>query len=50
MTWICTVPLAEAGERLLKALALQQSLYPGGYAEPVHAAERPSDALGVGRD
>jgi hypothetical protein len=40
MTWIRTVPLSEAGERLLQALAAQQSLYPKEYAEPVHAADR----------
>jgi hypothetical protein len=40
MTWIRTVPLAEADERLLLALAQQQALYPKEYAEPVHTAER----------
>jgi hypothetical protein len=40
MTWIRTVPLSEADERLLKALADQQVLYPKEYAEPVPAAER----------
>jgi alkylhydroperoxidase family enzyme len=40
MTWIRTVPLAEAGESLLKALQAQQALYPREYAEPVPAAER----------
>ena len=39
MTWIRTVPLSEADERLLQALAAQQALYPPEYAEPVHAAE-----------
>jgi hypothetical protein len=46
MTWIRTVPLSEASERLLKALADQQMLYPKEYAEPVHAAEH-SDKAGV---
>jgi hypothetical protein len=45
MTWIRTVPLSEAGERLLQALAAQQALYPKEYAEPVHKAER-SEASG----
>jgi hypothetical protein len=40
MTWIRTVPLAEADDRLLAALAAQQALYPKEYAQPVHAAER----------
>jgi hypothetical protein len=39
MTWIRTVPLAEADARLRQALAAQQALYPREYAEPVHAAE-----------
>jgi hypothetical protein len=36
MTWIKTVPLAEAGEELLKALEAQRALYPQEYATPVH--------------
>jgi hypothetical protein len=40
MTWIRTVPLAEAGERLRHALDAHHRLYPGEYAEPVHSAER----------
>jgi alkylhydroperoxidase family enzyme len=40
MTWIRTVPLSQAGERLRAALAAQQALYPREYAEPVHRAER----------
>jgi hypothetical protein len=39
MTWIRTIPLSEANERLLQALAAQQALYPREYAEPVHKAE-----------
>jgi hypothetical protein len=39
VTWIRTVPLSEADDRLLQALAAQQALYPPEYAEPVHAAE-----------
>jgi hypothetical protein len=41
MTWIRTIPLSQADERLRNALAGQQSLYPREYAEPVHAAESP---------
>jgi hypothetical protein len=40
MTWIRTVPLAEADGRLLDALAAHRPLYPREYAEPVHSAER----------
>jgi alkylhydroperoxidase family enzyme len=36
MTWIRTVPLAEADEKLRKALEAQQELYPIEYATPVH--------------
>ena len=36
MTWIKTVPIAEAGEDLLKALADERALYPVEYATPVH--------------
>jgi hypothetical protein len=40
MTWIRTVPLSEASERLLQALEANQALYPKEYAEPVSKAER----------
>jgi hypothetical protein len=36
MTWIKTVPMAEAGEKLRRALAAQRELYPIEYAVPVH--------------
>ena len=35
MTWIRTVPRAEADEKLLKALECQRALYPIEYATPV---------------
>ena len=34
MTWIRTVPLAEAGKELLEALEKQRALYPAEYMEP----------------
>ncbi len=37
MTWIRTVPVAEADEKLLRAIAGEQALYPKEYATPVHA-------------
>jgi hypothetical protein len=43
MTWIRTVPLTQAGERLRNAVAGQQALYPREYAEPVHKAEQRGD-------
>jgi hypothetical protein len=36
MTWIRTVPLAEADEKLRKAIEDEKLLYPKEYAEPVH--------------
>ena len=36
MTWIKTVPLADADEALRRAQAMQRELYPREYAEPVH--------------
>jgi alkylhydroperoxidase family enzyme len=36
MTWIRTVSLAEADEKLRKAIESQKALYPREYAEPVH--------------
>ena len=36
MTWIQTVPMAEASEKLLRAMAAQRALYPIEYATPVH--------------
>ena len=37
MTWIRTVPLAEADERLRLALEAQMGLYPKEYAQPTRA-------------
>ena len=36
MTWIRTVSLAEADEKLRKAIEGEQMLYPKEYEEPVH--------------
>jgi hypothetical protein len=36
VTWIRTIPLAEADERLRQAVLGQRALYPGEYAVPVH--------------
>jgi len=43
MTWIRTVSLAEADEKLRKAIETEQQLYPKEYAEPVH----PDDSGGA---
>lgn len=36
MTWIKTIPLAEASAELVAAVEGQRQLYPGEYAQPVH--------------
>lgn len=36
MTWIRTIPLAEADDTLCKAIEAQRALYPKEYATPVH--------------
>ena len=36
MTWIRTIPLPEADEKLRWAIEAQRTLYPKEYAEPVH--------------
>lgn len=35
MTWIKTVPLSEANEKLLRSLESQRALYPKEYGTPV---------------
>lgn len=39
MTWIRTIPLGSADEKLLKAVEGQKHLYPVEYAMPVHPLE-----------
>jgi hypothetical protein len=36
MTWIRTVPLTEADEKLRRAMEAQRELYPMEYAVPIH--------------
>ena len=36
MTWIRTVPLSEADEKLRHAVEAQKAMYPKEYATPVH--------------
>jgi len=43
MTWIRTVAMSEADEKLRKAVEGEQQFYPKEYAEPVH----PDDAGGA---
>jgi hypothetical protein len=37
MTWIKTIPVSEADEKLRRALESQRELYPVEYADPVQA-------------
>jgi hypothetical protein len=39
MTWIRTIPLAEADAQLRQAMEAQRQLYPQEYANPVHPTE-----------
>jgi len=39
MTWIRTIPMSEADEKLRKAVEAQRELYPKEYATPVHPDE-----------
>ena len=36
MTWIKTIPISEADEKLRHAIEAQRNLYPIEYAEPIH--------------
>ena len=36
MTWIRTIPLQEADEKLRRAIEAQRAMYPKEYATPVH--------------
>ena len=39
MTWIRTIPLSEADEKLKRALEAQRELYPAEYTAPVQPTE-----------
>jgi hypothetical protein len=39
MTWIRTVPMAEADGKLLRAIDAQRLMYPKEYGDPVHPDE-----------
>jgi hypothetical protein len=39
MTWIRTIPLSEANEKLRNAIENQRNLYPKEYATPLHPAD-----------
>ena len=39
MTWIRTIPMSEADEKLRKAVEEQKGMYPKEYGDPVHPDE-----------
>ena len=39
MTWIRTIPMSEADEKLRQAIDAQRELYPKEYNDPVHPDE-----------
>src|SRR6267154_4017272 len=39
MTWIRTIPMSEADEKLRRAVEAQRGLYPKEYGDPVHPDE-----------
>ena len=45
MTWIKTIPMTEADDKLKKAVEAQRELYPIEYATPVHPT--PDGASGI---
>jgi hypothetical protein len=45
MTWIRTVPMAEADDKLKQAMEAQKSLYPKEYAQPTHVVPEGEAAM-----
>ena len=45
MTWIKTVPMAEATDELRRAMEAQKALYPIEYATPVHPTDGASEIV-----
>ena len=45
MTWIKTVPLAEGGDALRRAIEGQRALYPKEYGQPVHPTGDDTSAI-----
>jgi len=45
MTWIKTVPTAEASDELRRAIEAQKVLYPIEYATPVHPSSQTSQIV-----
>lgn len=45
MTWIKTIPMAQASEELRKAVEAQKAIYPIEYATPVHPTDDTSQIV-----
>jgi hypothetical protein len=45
VTWIKTIPMAEAGDELRRAIEGQKTLYPIEYATPVHPGDGASQIV-----
>lgn len=45
MTWIKTIPMAEASEELRRVIEAQKALYPIEYATPVHPGDGASQIV-----
>ena len=45
MTWIKTIPTAEASDELRRAVEAQRTLYPIEYAAPVHPTDGTSEIV-----
>lgn len=45
MTWIKTIPMAEASDELRRAIEAQRAVYPIEYATPVHPSEGTSQIV-----
>jgi len=45
MTWIKTIPMAEASEELRQAVEAQKTMYPIEYATPVHPTDDTSQIV-----
>jgi hypothetical protein len=45
MTWIRTIPISEADEKLRQAIETQKAVYPKEYADPVHPDSSGASAI-----
>ena len=45
MTWIKTIPMSEADDKLRRAMETQRELYPIEYAEPTHPQHAQTEGI-----